>query len=129
MFVAIKDDKIIAHNETGDFLCLVCDEIREIDDVTLVQVDGEFLPDTDERVIELQNEQKIKEVKATRDEYMQEILAKVDRYKNQKDAELETTDSEETYKQYLLYLQYLRDIPQLEGFPNDSVKTFEEWRA
>ena len=36
MFVAIKDDKIIAHNETGDFTCLVCDEIKEIDDVTLV---------------------------------------------------------------------------------------------
>ena len=51
MYVAIKDDKIIAHNETGDFPCLVCDEIKEIDDVTLVQVDGEFLPDTDEKVI------------------------------------------------------------------------------
>ena len=48
MYVAIKDNKIITHNETGEFPLLNYDEIKEIDDVTLVQVDDEFLPDTDE---------------------------------------------------------------------------------
>jgi len=83
-------------------------------------------------IVKVSNEtilaQKENDVRAIRGRYMQEILAKVDRYKNQKDAGLETTDSEETYKQYLLYLQYLRDIPQSESFPNDPVKTFDEWR-
>ena len=40
MFIAIRNNKIIAHNETDEFPCLVYDEIKEIDDVTLVQVDG-----------------------------------------------------------------------------------------
>ena len=30
MFKAIKDGKIIAYNKTGEFPCLVCDEIKEI---------------------------------------------------------------------------------------------------
>ena len=51
MFVAIKDNKIIAYNETGDFPCLVCDEIKEINDVTLVQFEGEFLPDNEAQKI------------------------------------------------------------------------------
>ena len=38
MYVAIKDDKIIAHNETGEFPLMNYDEIKEIDDVTLVEV-------------------------------------------------------------------------------------------
>lgn len=151
MYVAIKDNKIIAisekkeiiiHTEDGDtiqeiagaalFPCLVFDEVIEntrhtVDDY--VCYNNEYLLDTDERVVELQNQQKSKEVKAIRDNYLQETLARCDRYEKQKSAEIETVDSAETYKQCLLYLQYLRDVPQSEGFPNDPVKTFEEWRV
>ena len=127
MFVAIKDDKIIAYNKTGDFPCLVYDEIKEIDDVTLVQVDGEFLPDTDEKVIEQQNIEKSNQVKSIRNQYLSDTLARCDRYEKQKAIGLDTTESEDTYRNYLLYLQYLRDVPQSENFPNIEVLTFDEW--
>ena len=127
MYVAIKDDKIIAYNETGEFPCLVYDEIKEIDDITLVQVDGEFLPDTDEKVIEQQKIEKSNQVKSIRNQYLSDTLARCDRYEKQKAIGLDTTESEDTYRNYLLYLQYLRDIPQSADFPNIEVLTFDEW--
>ena len=127
MFVAIKENKLIAHNETGEFPWLVYDEIKEIDDVTLVQVDGEFLPDTDEKVIEQQNIEKSNQVKSIRNQYMSDTLARCDRYEKQKAIGLDTTESEDTYRNYLLYLQYLRDVPQQLEFPNVEVLTFDEW--
>ncbi len=129
MYVAIKDNKIIAHNGTGEFPCLVCDEIKETDDVTLVQVDGEYLPDTDEKVIEQQNIEKSNQVKSIRNQYLSDTLSRCDRYEKQKSAGIETTDSEETYKNYLLYLQYLRDVPQQLEFPNIEVLTFDKWNG
>lgn len=127
MYVAIKDNKIIAHNKTGEFPCLVYDEIKEIDDVTLVQIDGEFLPDTDEKVIELQKTEKSNQVKSIRNQYLSDTLAKCDRYEKQKAIGLDTTESEDTYRNYLLYLQYLRDVPQSENFPDVEVLTFNKW--
>ena len=127
MFVAIKDNKIIAYNETGDFPCLVCDEIKEIDDITLVEVEGEFLPDTDERVIELQKTEKSNQVKSIRNQYLSDTLARCDRYEKQKVIGLDTTESEDTYRSYLLYLQYLRDVPQQLEFPDVEVLTFDKW--
>ncbi len=70
---------------------------------------------------------KINYVKSIRGQYMSEILNKTERYETQKAAGIDTTDSEETYKNYLLYLQYLRDIPQNKDFPNIEVLTFEKW--
>ena len=66
-------------------------------------------------------------VRSIRGEYMAETLNKVERYETQKAAEIETTDSAETYRNYLLYLQYLRDVPQQLEFPNIEVLTFDEW--
>ena len=66
-------------------------------------------------------------VRSIRREYMAETLNKVERYETQKAAEIETTDSAETYRNYLLYLQYLRDVPQSVNFPNVEVLTFDEW--
>ena len=129
MFVAIKDDKIIAYNETGEFPCLVYDEIKEIDDITLVQVDGEFLPETDEKVIEQQKIEKSNQVKSIRNQYLSDTLARCDRYEKQKAIGLDTTESEDTYRNYLLYLQYLRDVPQSADFPNIEVLTFDEWNG
>lgn len=137
MYVAIKDNKIIAHNETGEFPLMYYDEIKEIDDVTLVEVideksslpEGEYLPDTDEKVIEFQKAKKSNQVKSIRNQYLSDTLARCDRYEKQKAAEIETTDSAETYRNYLLYLQYLRDIPQQLEFPNIEVLTFDEWNV
>ena len=136
MYVAIKDNKIIAHNETGEFPLMNYDEIKEIDDVTLVEIideksslpEGEFLPDTDEKVIEQQNIEKSNQVKSIRNQYLSDTLARCDRYEKQKAIGLDTTESEDTYRNYLLYLQYLRDIPQQLEFPNIEVLTFDEWK-
>lgn len=59
MFKALKDNKIIAINETGDFPCLVYDSIEEDTTHTPAdyeQVEGEFLLKQDVPV-EYQNEQ------------------------------------------------------------------------
>ena len=68
-------------------------------------------------------------VKAERDDYMASTLAKIDRYEKQAKAEITTTDTEDDYKSMLVYLQYLRDIPQSENFPFLEVLNFENWRA
>lgn len=128
MYVAIKDNKIISYNETGEFPLLNYDEVKEINDVTLVQVDGEFLPDTDEKVIEQQNIEKSNQVKSIRNQYLSDTLARCDRYEKQKAIGLDTTESEDTYRNYLLYLQYLRDVPQSVNFPNIEVLTFDKWK-
>ena len=129
MFVAIKDNKIIDYNKTGNFPLLNYDRIEEVnDDVTLVQVDGEFLPDTDEKVIEQQNIEKSNQVKSIRNQYLSDTLARCDRYEKQKAIGLDTTESEDTYRNYLLYLQYLRDVPQSVNFPNVEVLTFDKWK-
>ena len=150
MFKAIKDNKIIAisekkeviiHTEDGDiiqevtgealFPCLIFDEVIEdiehtVDDYTLY--DDEYLLNTDEKVIEQQNIEKSNQVKSIRNQYLSDTLARCDRYEKQKAIGLDTTESEDTYRNYLLYLQYLRDVPQSADFPNVEVLTFDEWK-
>ena len=67
-------------------------------------------------------------IRSIRSEYMAETLNKVERYETQKAIGLDTTESEDTYRNYLLYLQYLRDIPQQLEFPNVEVLTFDKWK-
>lgn len=46
MYKALKDNKIIAVNDSGKFLCLVYDEIKEDNEYNVldyVEVDGEFV--------------------------------------------------------------------------------------
>ena len=74
------------------------------------------------------DEQNANRVRSIRSEYMAETLNKVERYETQKAIGLDTTESEDTYRNYLLYLQYLRDIPQSENFPNIEVLTFDKWK-
>lgn len=73
------------------------------------------------------NAENANRIRSIRGEYMAETLNKVERYETQKAAGIETTDSAETYKKYLLYLQYLRDVPQSADFPNAEVLTFDKW--
>ena len=67
-------------------------------------------------------------IRSIRSEYMAETLNKVERYEKQKAIGLDTTESEDTYRNYLLYLQYLRDVPQQLEFPNVKVLIFDEWK-
>ena len=111
MFVAIKDNKIIAHNETGEFPCLVYDEVKEIDDVTLVQVNGEFLPDTDEKAIELQKAQ----IRSKRDS----LLQKTDKFMIS-----DYPISEDERQKIKLYREYLRDYTLTENWWQQEPKEF-----
>ena len=72
-------------------------------------------------------EEKSNQVKSIRNQYLSDTLARCDRYEKQKAIGLDTIESEDTYRNYLLYLQYLRDVPQSENFPNVEVLTFDEW--
>lgn len=83
----------------------------------------ELVKESDEVLIK----EKANFIRSIRSQYMAEILNKVERYETQKAAEIKTTDSAETYQNYLLYLQYLRDIPQSKDFPNIEVLSFDEW--
>ena len=73
-------------------------------------------------------QEKANQVRSIRSQYMSDILSRCDRNEKQKAIGLDTTESEDTYRNYLLYLQYLRDIPQQLEFPNVEVLTFDKWK-
>ena len=116
MFKAIKDNKIIAVNETGDFPCLIHDSVEEDTERSVsdyVQVNGEYVLTSSAEAIE----QKKSEVRAERDRRIDAIRWRIERYQTQEAAGLETTDTAENYKAILLYVQSLRDVPAQAGYP------------
>lgn len=64
-------------------------------------------------------EQKAVEVRAKRDRMIDAVRWRIERYQTQEAAGLETTDTAEQYKEILLYVQALRDVPEQEGFPEN----------
>ena len=62
-----------------------------------------------------------------RNTYMESTQNRIDRYRNQKEAGIKTTDSEATYKLLLQYTQYLRDYPNGENWWVSTCKTFDEF--
>lgn len=122
MFIAIKDNKIIAHNETGNFPCMRYDEIKKVDDVTLVEINdgksslpkGEFLSDTDEKVIEFRKAQ----IRSKRDS----LLQKTDKFMIS-----DYPISEDERQKIKLYREYLRDYTLIENWWQQEPNTFEEW--
>ena len=67
------------------------------------------------------------QVRTVRDNYMQTTQNRIDRYRNQKELGIETTDTEEVFKQLLEYTQYLRDYPNGENWWEIEPLKFEEW--
>lgn len=126
MFIAIKDNKIIAHNETGEFPLMNYDEIKKVDDVTLVEVideksssnfplvKGEYLPDTDEKIIEFRKAQ----IRSKRDS----LLQKTDKFMIS-----DYPISEDERQKIKLYREYLRDYTLIENWWQQEPNTFEEW--
>lgn len=53
---------------------------------------------------------------------------RIDRYRNQKELGVETTDSEEVYKQLLAYMQYLRDYTKEEDWYKHSAFDYEQYK-
>ena len=62
-------------------------------------------------------EEKKAEVRAERDRRIDDIWWRIERYQTQEAAGLETTDTAEHYKEILIYIQALRDVPEQAGFP------------
>lgn len=119
MFKAIKDNKIIAINETGDFPCLVHDSVEEDTEHQLsdyVHCDGQFVLTVSDEAIE----QRKKEVRAVRNQYLEQT----DKYMI---ADYPITDEErELYRQYRTYL---RTYPECRDWYKANPKTFEEWKS
>ena len=65
--------------------------------------------------------------RAERDNLINSILWRVERYNQQKQLEIETTDSESEYIAILQYIQYLRDVPAQPDFPSVELLSFEDW--
>lgn len=85
------------------------------------------------QIIERQVKQPTEEEKAVlkrlaRDEYINNIEWRVNRYQNQKILGIDTDDSKETYMNILRYIQYLREIPQQKSFPDIDILSFEDWQ-
>lgn len=119
MFKALKDNKIIAVNDSGDFPCLVYDKVEEDTEHQLsdyMQVNGEFvLVSSDEAI-----EQKKADVRSVRNQYLEQT----DKYMI---TDYPITDEErELYKQYR---EYLRDYTLSENWWEHSPMTFEEWKS
>ena len=119
MFKAIKDNKIIAINETGDFPCMVYDSVEEDTEHQLsdyVHCDGQFVLTVSDEAIE----QRKGQVRAVRNQY----LKQTDKFMI---TDYPITDDErELYKQYRTYL---RDYTLTENWWEHSPMTFEEWKS
>ena len=118
MFKALKDDKIIAINDSGEFPCLVYDKVEEDTEHQLsdyVQCDGQFVLTFSDEAIE----QRKGKVRAVRNQYLEQT----DKYMI---ADYPITDEErELYKQYR---EYLRTYPECRDWYKANPKTFEEWK-
>lgn len=122
MFIGLQKGKVISVKDTREELenipCVFFDEIKETSD-NYVMVNGEW---------RINGYKTADEVRQERDELLNSILWRVERYNQQKQLSISTSDSDEEYMKILEYIQYLRDIPEQETFPNISIKSFEEWK-
>ena len=119
MFKAIKDNKIIAINETGEFPCLVHDRVEEDTEHQLsdyIHCYGQFVLTVSDEAIE----QRKKQVRAVRNMYLEQTdkVMLVD-YPI-------TDDERELYKQYRVYL---RTYPEFQDWYKANPKTFDEWKS
>ena len=120
MFKALKDDKIIAINDSGKFPCLVHDRVEEDTEHSIsdyLQVNGQFVLTVSDEAIEQRKEQ----VRAIRNQYLEQT----DKYLSVTDFPI-TDDERELYKQYR---EYLRTYPECQDWYKANPKTYEEWYA
>lgn len=118
MFKAIKDNKIIAINETGEFPCLVHDSVEEDTEHSVedyIQVNGEYVLTSSAEAIE----QKKADVRAVRNQY----LTDTDKYMIP-----DFPITEEERQQYKDYREYLRNYPETANWYEQNPLTFEEWK-
>ena len=117
MFKALKDNKIIAINDSGEFPCMVYDSVEEDTEHQLsdyIHCDGQFVLTSSDEAIEQRKEQ----VRAVRNQYLEQT----DKFLI---ADYPITDEER--EQYKAYRVYLRDCTLEENWWTTNPKTFEEW--
>ena len=118
MFKALKDNKIIAINDSGKFPCLVHDRVEEDTEHQLsdyIHCDGQFVLTVSDEAIEQRKEQ----VRAVRNQYLEQT----DKFMI---ADYPITDDErELYKQYRTYL---RDYTLSENWWEHSPNDFSTWK-
>ena len=123
MFKAIKDNKIIAINDSGEFPCMIYDSVEEDTEHQLsdyIHCDGEFVLTSSDEAIE----QKKADVRAIRNQYLKQYVddrAKSPFMWNEVPEEEKALIGE--------YRKYLMDYPETEGWWEHSPKTFEEWKS
>ena len=119
MYKAIKDNKIIAINDSGEFPCLVHDSVEEDTEHQLsdyIHCNGQFVLTVSDEAIEQRKEQ----VRAVRNQYLEQT----DKYMI---VDYPITDEErELYKQYR---EYLRTYPECQDWYKANPKTYDEWYA
>ena len=119
MFKAIKNNKIIAINDSGDFPCLIHDSIEEDTEHQLsdyIHCDGQFVLTVSDEAIEQRKEQ----VRAVRNQYLEQT----DKFMI---TDYPIADDErELYKQYR---EYLRTYPECQDWYKANPKTFDEWKS
>ena len=117
MFKALKDNKIIAINESGEFPCLVHDRVEEDTEHQLsdyIHCDGQFVLTVSDEAIEQRKEH----VRAVRNQYLEQT----DKYM--------ITDypiSDEERELYKKYRTYLRDYTLTDNWWESEPQKFEEW--
>lgn len=79
---------------------------------------------SEENYVELNQKNKKRQ---ERDDKLNAVIWRIERYEQQLKLGIETLDTEKTYYGLLQYVQYLRDIPQQDTFPNINILTFEEY--
>lgn len=117
----MKLNKPYTNKEYAD-LAVFCNENN-----SHIEDKGEYLESVENEPYIPTEEEKAANVRKQRDQYIDDIKWRVERYKSQKDLGIETTDSTEAYLLVLRYMQYLRDIPEQQEFPDVEVKTFTVW--
>ena len=117
MFKALKDDKIIAINDSGEFPCMVYDSVEEDIEhqvADYVHCDGQFVLTSSDEAIEQRKEQ----VRTVRNQYLEQT----DKYMI---ADYPITDDErELYKQYRTYL---RDYTLTDNWWESEPQKFDKW--
>ena len=119
MFKALKDNKIIAINETGEFPLMNYESLEEDTEHQLsdyIHCDGEYVLTSSAEAIEQRKE----EVRAIRNQYLEQT----DKYMIT-DYPI-TNDERELYKQYRTYL---RTYPECQDWYKANPKTYEEWKS
>lgn len=118
MFKALKNGKIIAINDSGEFPCLVYDTIKKDAKHQLsdyVHCNGQFVLTTSDPAIEQYKEQ----VRAVRNSYLEQT----DKYLSVTDFPI-TDEQKELYRQYR---EYLRHYPEQADWYKANPKTYDEW--